>query len=77
MGSLLSDRTSSDKSLHLLRELLGLGLLQLGDPGGGLVAERGAAPVLLDLVGALVEVGLHGLDQLVQRAAVRGLDLKE
>ena len=30
----------------------------------------------LDLIGALVEVGLHGLDQLVEGAAVGGLDVR-
>ena len=31
--------------------------------------------MLLDLVSALVEVGLHGLDELVEGAAVGGLDV--
>ncbi len=43
----------------LLGELLGLGLLDLGHLGGGLVAEAAAAPVLTDLLASLVEVRLH------------------
>ena len=60
----------------LLGELLGLGLLDLGHLGGGLVAEAAAAPVLPDLLAPLVEVGLHRLDKLVQRAAIVRLHLE-
>ena len=61
----------------LAGQFLGLSLLELSNPGKGLAAERGASPVLADLVSPFVEVGLHGLDQLVQRALVLGLDLRE
>ena len=57
-------------------EFLGLGLLDLGDLRSRLVAQRGATPVLLDLIGSLVEVGLHCLDELVKGATITGLDLK-
>ncbi len=43
----------------LLSEFLGLGLLDLGHLGGGLVAEAAAAPVLADLLASLVKVRLH------------------
>ena len=33
--------------------------------------------MLADFVSPFVEVGLHGLDQLVQRALILGLDLRE
>jgi hypothetical protein len=58
-------------------QFLGLGLLKLGDLGQGLVAQAGASPVLADLFGPLVEVGLHGLDQLVQGTLILGLDLEK
>lgn len=32
--------------------------------------------MLLDLIGSLVEVGLHSLDELVEGATVTGVDLK-
>ena len=58
-------------------QLLGLSLLQLGDPGKGLVAKAGSTPVLADFVSPLVEVGLNGLDQLVERTLILGFDLLE
>jgi hypothetical protein len=61
----------------LAGQFLGLSLLELCNPGKGLAAERGASPVLADFVSPFVEVGLHGLDQLVQRALILGLDLRE
>ncbi len=57
-------------------QFLGLGLLELGDLGQGLVAQTGASPVLADLFGPLVEVGLHGLYQLVQGTLILGLNLR-
>ena len=58
-------------------QLLGLCLLQLGNLGEGLVAKGGSTPVLADFFRALVEVGLHGLDKLVEGTLVLGLDLEE
>jgi len=57
--------------------LLGLCLLELVDPGSGLGATAGAAPVLLDFVSALVVVDLDGLDQLVEGAVVLLVDLDD
>ena len=51
-------------------EFLGLGLLDLGDLRSRLVAQRGATPVLLDLISPLVVVDLDGLNQLVQLTVV-------
>ena len=68
---------SRNTFLDLHGELLSLGLLDLGDLGGGLVAQRAASPVLLDLLATLVVVSLDGLDQLVQRGPVVRLDLQE
>ena len=57
-------------------EFLGLGLFDLGDLGRRFVAQSGSAPMLLDLVGTLIEVGLHSLDELIERAAVTRFNLK-
>ena len=53
-----------------------LSLLDLGQLGRGFVSKRRTSPVLLNLVSTLVEVGLHGLDDLVQSGTVGRLDLK-
>ena len=74
--SLLYSTDITEYNLDLHGGLLELGLLNLGDLGGGLGAEGATAPVLPDLLSPLVVVGLHGLDQLVQRGAVIGLDLE-
>merc|ERR1719476_1306448 len=63
-----------DSILDLGGQLLGLGLLQFGDLGGRLASKTSTSPVFPDLVTTLVEVGLDGLDELVERAAVVGLD---
>jgi hypothetical protein len=49
---------------RLLRELLGLGLLQLGDGRLRLGAHHSSTPVTTDVIAALIEVGLDGLDKL-------------
>ena len=43
--------------------------------GSGLVAQAAATPVPLDLLTALIVVGLDGLNQLGQRGSVVGLDV--
>merc|ERR1719427_809991 len=53
--------------------LLGLDLLNLGHLGSGLVAQATTTPVPLDLLAALVVVGLNGLDQLGEGGSVVGL----
>jgi hypothetical protein len=58
-------------------ELLSLGLFDLVDLGLGLVAQAGSAPMLLDFLSALVEVGLHRLDDLVEGRSVSRLDLQK
>jgi len=55
----LNNSPSGPPLSYLLCQLLGLGLLQLGHLGGGLVPQAAAAPVLADLLAALVKVGLH------------------
>lgn len=56
-------------------QLAGLRLLQLACPGDALESEHATAPVLADLLVALVEVVLDRLGQLVQRDAVVALDV--
>ena len=63
--------------LSLHGSFLSPGLLQLGDLGSALGAKRTTAPVLSDLLEPVVVVGLDSLDQLVQGAAVVGLNLRE
>ena len=53
-----------------------LGLLDLSDLGRGLGSHAATAPVLPDLVEPLVVVGLDGLNQLGQGAAVARLNLE-
>ncbi len=60
----------------LLGHLPLFGLVSLVDPGHGLAAQAGASPVLFDLLGPLVEVGLHSLNELVQSSPVARVDLK-
>ena len=62
--------------LLLGSQFLGLCLFKLGDLGQGLVAQTGASPVLPDLLRPLIEVGLDGLNKLVQGTLVLGLYLK-
>merc|ERR1719481_285528 len=61
----------------LLGELLGLGLLQLGDLGQRLAAVDAASPVTTDLLEAVIEVVLSRLDDLVESALVLGMDVGE
>ena len=68
-------RSHRIQQLSLHGGLLGPGLLDLGHPGGGLGAEAAPAPVAADLLGPLVVVGLDGLHQLGQGAAVARLNL--
>ena len=71
--------SSKTRSIHKLlkRQLLRLSLLQLGNPGEGLVAEAGSTPVLADFISPLVEVGLNSLNQLVERTLILGFNLLE
>ena len=62
--------------LLLGSQFLGLSLFELCNLGQGLVAQAGASPVLPDLFRPLVEVGLDGLDKLVQGTLLLGFDLK-
>ena len=75
ISPLLYSRSHRIQHLSLHGGLLGPGLLDLGHPGGGLGAEAAPAPVAADLLGPLVVVGLDGLHQLGQGAAVVGLNL--
>merc|ERR1719385_15650 len=57
-------------STFLNAGFLGLSLLELVDPSGGLGAPCGPTPVLLDLISPLVVVDLDSLNQLVQLTVV-------
>ena len=76
-NSLLYSTDITEYNLDLHGGLLDLCLLNLGNLGSGLGAQRATAPVLPDLIEPLVVVGLDSLDQLVQGAAVVGLNLRE
>jgi len=67
-------RSESVELSGLLRELLGLGLLQLSDGCLRLGAHHTTAPVATNVVSALVEVGLDRLDELGQSRLVLRVD---
>jgi len=61
----------------LLSQFLGLGLLQLGDLGQGFAAVDSASPMTTDLLKAVVEVVLRGLDDFAQSTFVLRVDVGE
>lgn len=61
----------------LLRQLAGLGLLQLGDARQTLGAQQTTAPVATDLVLALVVVHLDGVHDLREVGAVGDVHLRQ
>jgi len=63
--------------LNLGGQFLCLGLLELGNLGGRLASKASTSPVFPDFVAAFVEVGLDGLNQFVERAAIVGLNRGE
>merc|ERR1719411_2095410 len=52
-----------------------VGLLLLGNPGRGFVAQRGTTPVFLDFLGSFIVVGLDSLDQFVESGTVTGFNV--
>jgi len=70
-------KNSEEICLDLGGQFLGLGLLELVDLGLRLVAEAGTSPVFADLISAVVEVRLDGLDQLGESGAISGFDVSD